>query len=168
MINKIHLGDCLDLLPKLDDNSVDLIVTSPPYNVGMNYANHFDMLEWDDYLEWTEKWLTECYRVLKDDGRICVNHLTNQVDRINREINRFPIMDIRNIQEKIGYNVHKLIIWDDKSEWSWKSKPEEYLDIDTELVSAKKPFIRTPYESILISSKKDWICISAQKAGKPT
>ena len=156
MINKIHLGDCLDLLPKLDDNSVDLIVTSPPYNVGMNYANHFDMLEWDDYLEWTEKWLTECYRVLKDDGRICVNHLTNQVDRINREINRFPIMDIRNIQEKIGYNVHKLIIWDDKSEWSWKSKPEEYLDNDTELVSAKKPFIRTPYESILISSKKDW------------
>ena len=91
MINKIHLGDCLELFPKLEDKSVDLIVAGPPYNIGIAYDTYDDNLEWETYLEWTEKWLREWYRVLKDDGRICVNHVINQVDKINRNINRFPI-----------------------------------------------------------------------------
>tara|TARA_R110002051_G_C8646601_1_gene486948 strand:- start:213 stop:992 length:780 start_codon:yes stop_codon:yes gene_type:complete len=155
MINKIHLGDCLELFPKLEDSSVDLIVSSPPYNIGINYDTYDDNLKWEIYLEWTEKWLRECYRVLKDDGRICVNHVINLVDN-KLGVSRFPIMDIRNIQENIGFNVHKLIVWEDGMGWSWKEydkirKKNGYSDM-----SSKEPYIHTPYESILISYKNKW------------
>tara|TARA_R100001163_G_C5050804_1_gene187624 strand:+ start:853 stop:1617 length:765 start_codon:yes stop_codon:yes gene_type:complete len=155
MINKIHLGDCLELFPKLEDNSVDLIVAGPPYNIGIEYDTYDDNLEWKTYLEWMEKWLRECYRVLKDEGRICVNHVVNLVDS-KLGVSRFPIMDIRNIQEKIGFNVHKLIVWEDGTNWAWKEydkirEKNDYLDM-----SAKQPYIHTPYESILISYKNQW------------
>ena len=159
MINKIHLGDCLELFPKLEDNSVDLIVASPPYNIGIDYDTYDDNLKWETYLEWMEKWLRECYRVLKDDGRICINHQINQVDKGNHKISRFPIMDIRNIQENIGFNVHKLIMWEDGVGWLWKGFPQKYLkdkNIEIDLLSAKDPYINTPYESLLISYKKQW------------
>ena len=154
MINKIHLGDCLELFPKLEDKSVDLIVAGPPYNIGIAYDTYDDNLEWETYLEWTEKWLRECYRVLKDDGRICVNHQITIVDKYTNE-SRFPIMDIRNIQDKIGFNVHKLIIWEDGSGWKWKGSPEKRWGGGT-WKSAQKPYISNVYESILISCKKDW------------
>ena len=109
----------------LDDNSFDAIYSS--HNIEHLFFHEVQIA------------LKEFIRVLKDDGRICVNHVINQVDKINRNINRFPIMDIRNIQEHIGFNVHKLVVWEDKSEWSWKASPVEYLkdNIETELVSAK-------------------------------
>jgi site-specific DNA-methyltransferase (adenine-specific) len=159
MINKIHLGDCLELFPKLEDNSVDLIVAGPPYNIGIEYDTYDDNLKWEIYLEWTKKWLRECYRVLKDDGRICVNHVINQTDKVNHKISRFPIMDIRNIQEKIGFNVHKLIVWEDGTNWEWKGSPIKYLQdkkIESSHLSAENPYINTPYESILISYKNEW------------
>jgi site-specific DNA-methyltransferase (adenine-specific) len=155
MINKIHLGDCLELFPKLEDNSVDLIVAGPPYNIDIKYDSPFnDCVEWSEYLEWMESWLSECYRVLKDDGRICVNHQITIVDKYTNE-SRFPIMDIRNIQDKIGFNVHKLIIWEDGTGWKWKGSPEKRWGGGT-WKSAQKPYISNVYESILISCKKDW------------
>ena len=164
---KIYLGDCLELFPKLEDNSVDLIVTGPPYNIGIDYDTYDDNLKWETYLEWTEKWLRECYRVLKDDGRICVNHQITLVDKYTNE-SRFPIMDIRNIQENIGFNVHKLIIWEDGTGWEWKGSPMKYLQdkkIESSYLSAENPYINTPYESILISYKNEW---KKSKDGKTT
>jgi len=146
-MNKILQGDCLELFPSIEDSSIDLIVTSPPYNIGIDYDNYNDYLKWSKYLEWIEKWLYECYRVLKDDGRICINHYINFQDK-HEKVSRFPLMDIRNIQEKIGYNVHKLIIWDDitrKKFTAWGS-----------WLSASAPYINTPYEGILISYKNQW------------
>ena len=73
-LNKVHNMDCVEGLKQLDDNSIDLIVTSPPYNVGIDYDTWKDKMPWEDYLAWCKKWLSECFRVLKDDGRICINH----------------------------------------------------------------------------------------------
>lgn len=145
--DEIYQIDCNIGLKRLPSNSIDLIVTSPPYNVGIDYDVYDDNIKWSDYLEWTKKWLKECYRVLKDDGRICINHYINY-QRKGENISRFPLMDIRFIQEEIGYNVHKLIIWGDRTistltAWgSWKS--------------ASAPYISTPYEGILISYKNQW------------
>jgi site-specific DNA-methyltransferase (adenine-specific) len=155
MINKIHLGDCLELFPKLEDNSVDLIVTGPPYNIGIEYDTYDDNLKWETYLEWTEKWLRECYRVLKNDGRICINHVISLVDK-ELGVSRFPIMDIRNIQEKIGFNIHKLIVWEDGTNWTWKGYENIRAKNDYSHMSAKQPYIHTTYESILISYKNTW------------
>jgi site-specific DNA-methyltransferase (adenine-specific) len=64
-INKIYNGDILEMFGKTPDNFIDLIVTSPPYNVGIDYSDWDDKMSYDDFFEWVEKWLRECYRTLK-------------------------------------------------------------------------------------------------------
>jgi site-specific DNA-methyltransferase (adenine-specific) len=69
---KIILGDAISEMKKLPKNSVDLIVTDPPYNLGKDYGNSSDNLEFDEYIAWTKSWLAEADRILKDNGTIYV------------------------------------------------------------------------------------------------
>lgn len=83
-LNKIYNVDCLEGLKSLDDESVDLIITSPPYNLGKSHhtgSNHFkaytdydDNMPEDLYQKWQVEILNECYRVLKKDGSLMYNH----------------------------------------------------------------------------------------------
>lgn len=66
-------GDCLDVLPTLKEESIDLVVTSPPYNVGVDYGVYTDDLPYEAYLDWMDEIWDECYRVLNHGGRICIN-----------------------------------------------------------------------------------------------
>ncbi len=59
-------------LKKIPDKSINLIVTDPPYNLNKNYGNNQDKLEFDEYLDFSRKWLTETKRILKDDGTIYI------------------------------------------------------------------------------------------------
>jgi len=71
---KIIQGDCLEVLPTLDKESVDLVVTSPPYNVGKDYGDKFnDSLNKEDWIKFTKDWMNELHRVVKLDGRIAIN-----------------------------------------------------------------------------------------------
>ena len=77
----LFLGDCLELLKKVQSESVDLIITSPPYNLGNNHHTGFvkhkayeDNLNENDYQEWQIKVLNECFRILKEDGSMFYNH----------------------------------------------------------------------------------------------
>ena len=63
-MNKIINTDCIEGLKKLEENSVDLCVTSPPYNLGIKYDNWDDNLPIVDYMKFAKDWLTEVYRVL--------------------------------------------------------------------------------------------------------
>ncbi|MCL2348110.1 MAG: hypothetical protein FWC50_07585, partial [Planctomycetaceae bacterium] len=69
---KILCGDCLDKMQDIDSESVDLVIADPPYNLGKNYGNNIDSREFDDYMEFTRHWTTECQRVLKQTGTIYV------------------------------------------------------------------------------------------------
>lgn len=71
MIQIIH-GDCIEKLKSIKDCSVDLIVADPPYNIGKDYGNGSDKQLFDDYLNFTKKWLFDCYRILKTDGTIYI------------------------------------------------------------------------------------------------
>jgi len=71
--NKIYNEDNLETMAKMPNDFIDLTVTSPPYNVGMDYDNHNDNMSEQDYWDFTEKWLSELSRVTKKGGRICVN-----------------------------------------------------------------------------------------------
>ena len=70
---ELYCGDCLEKLKELQRQSVDLIVTSPPYNVGMDYEIYKDNLSWNEYFDWCKQWLKLCYDILKKDGRIALN-----------------------------------------------------------------------------------------------
>ena len=65
-------GDAIEEMAKLPDKSVRLIVTDPPYNLNKDYGNNQDKLEFEEYLDFTRKWLQEAKRVLTDDGSIYV------------------------------------------------------------------------------------------------
>jgi len=68
----IVCGDAIDELAKFEPNSVDLIIADPPYNLGKDYGNNHDLKGFDEYLNFTNKWLSEAKRVLKIDGTIYV------------------------------------------------------------------------------------------------
>lgn len=69
---EIKTGDILDKIQEIPDNSVDLIVTDPPYNLNKDYGNNHDFLILSEYLEFTRKWLKEADRVLKKNGTIYI------------------------------------------------------------------------------------------------
>lgn len=83
-LNKIYNMDCLEGLKLLDDNSIDLIITSPPYNLGKthhtgnnrfkSYSEYNDDMPEELYQKWQTEVLNECFRVLKEDGSMWYNH----------------------------------------------------------------------------------------------
>ena len=71
--SRFYLADCLDVFAQLDARSVDVIVTSPPYNLGIGYNRYQDTLPRADYLEWTNAWIGAAARVLRPDGSLFLN-----------------------------------------------------------------------------------------------
>ena len=69
---EIICGDAIEELAKIPSESVDLIIADPPYNLNKNYGLNKDNLEFEDYLNFSRKWLKEAKRVLKKDGTIYV------------------------------------------------------------------------------------------------
>ena len=64
-------GDSYKILPYLSEDSIDLIITDPPYNKGLDYGFYSnDKIPWDEYYEKSKMWLTECARVLKKTGSL--------------------------------------------------------------------------------------------------
>jgi len=66
------VGDAVEELKKLPDNSIDLVCTDPPYNLGKDYGNNIDWKQWHEYEKFTLNWLSESRRVLKPTGSIYV------------------------------------------------------------------------------------------------
>lgn len=67
LLNKVHQADFLEFVKRIPTKSIDLIVTSPPYNIGKEYEIKQPL---DHYLEWSKKVLSNCWRILKDIGSI--------------------------------------------------------------------------------------------------
>lgn len=65
----------------IEDNSIDLIVTSPPYNLDINYKSCDDNQPYDEYLKFTKKWLRRAYKWLKPDGKNVFEHSFGQEQR---------------------------------------------------------------------------------------
>lgn len=124
--------------------SVDLVVTSPPYNVDIKYNSHDDQLSYDEYKDFSEKWMSCCYDWLKDDGRFCLNIPLDK----NKGGQQSVGADLTTIAKKIGYNYHSTIIWNEgnisrRTAWgSWQS--------------ASAPFVIAPVELIVVLYKNSW------------
>ena len=68
----IYEGDANKLFKNVPDNTIDLIIADPPYNLGKNYGNNHDLKGFEEYLEFSRNWLSEAFRVLKPTGAIYV------------------------------------------------------------------------------------------------
>lgn len=103
-INQIQNGDCLALLKQIPDETIDLVVSSPPYNIGKEYEAKKDL---NSYLKEQELVIKECYRVLKKTGSIFwqVGSFSDKGMLIPLDIKFFPIF------ENIGMQPRNRIIW---------------------------------------------------------
>lgn len=88
---QLYNSDCLEVLKKIPDKSVDLVLTDPPYNIGK--------AEWDKidhYIHWCMEWILECERVLTDTGSLYFWHNDlPQVARLMQEIGRNTKLQFR-------------------------------------------------------------------------
>lgn len=136
----------------INKNSIDLIVTSPPYNVDIKYNSHNDQISYEKYLEFSEKWMRRCYQWLKNDGRFCLNIPLDK----NKGGQQCVGADLTKIaKDIIKFKYHSTIIWNEgnisrRTAWgSWKS--------------ASAPYVIAPVELIVVFYKKNWKKTSGSK-----
>jgi len=132
----------------IDENSVDLIVTSPPYDVNIKYESYDDSIPYDKYLEFTRKWLTRCYDFAKDDGRLCLNIPLDKSRGRDEEGFQSVYADITSIAKEVGWKYQSTIIWNEQNisrRTAWGS-----------WMSASAPFVIAPVEVIVVMYKKTW------------
>jgi site-specific DNA-methyltransferase (adenine-specific) len=148
-INKIYHGDCLDLFKNVEDNFVDLVITSPPYNVGIAYDVHKDDEPMGDYLDWCRTWLTEVYRTLKDDGRIALN-IPYEINVRERGGRVFLVSEYWQIMKEIGFGFFGVVDLEEDS--PHRSKTTAW----GSWMSASSPYIYNPKECVILAYKKDY------------
>ncbi len=121
-INKIICGDVVEVMKKIPNGSIDLVITSPPYNLknstgnGMKdgrggkwanaalqkgYSHHHDCMPHEEYVEWQRNCLTEMMRIIPEDGAIFYNHKWRVQDGL--------LQDRQDIVG--GFPVRQIIIW---------------------------------------------------------
>ena len=139
----LYHGDVLDhrLFKK---QFIDLIVTSPPYNVGIDYNSNDDELSYHQYLEFSEKWMTNCYKWSNTQARFLLNIPLDK----NKGGNRSVGSDLTKISQDVGWKYHSTIVWNEgnisrRTAWgSWKK--------------ASAPFVIAPVELIVVLYKDEW------------
>jgi len=148
--NRIIQGDCVVEMGKLPESTVDLVVTSPPYNVGIDYDSHDDRMTMENYWRWTEQWLTQAYRLLKDDGRVAINvpYEVNVQDRGGRVL---FMAEFWNVMKKVGFQFYGLVDLDENS--PHRSKTTAW----GSWMSPSSPYIYNPKECVILAYKKDRI-----------
>lgn len=136
-------GDVLTV-SEIASKTIDLIVTSPPYNVDIKYNNHDDSVPYEEYLDFSEGWLTRCFEWLKNDGRFCLNIPLDKSKGGQQSVGA----DLTVIAKKIGFKYHSTIVWNEgnisrRTAWgSW--------------LSASAPYVIAPVELIVILYKENW------------
>ena len=141
--SQIHHADLLSIT-SIAPGSIDLIVTSPPYNVDIQYKSANDDLSYAEYLTFTRKWMKRCYEWLKSDGRFCLNIPLDK----NKGGQQSVGADLTSIAKETGFQYHSTIIWNEgnisrRTAWgSW--------------MSASAPYVIAPVELIVVLYKERW------------
>lgn len=149
-IPKIICGDSTEKVLELRNDSIDLVITSPPYNVDLGsstkvpyrgeYDNYDDNQDYEAYMKGLSAFFRNLYPKLKDNARVCINI----GDTLNGKIPNH--VDVTNFMTKhLGYDMYTSIVWNKNTTGNraaWGS-----------FVSPSAPSFPTPYEFILIFSK---------------
>ena len=123
---------------------IDLIVTSPPYNVGIDYDSNDDTLSYQDYLDFSRQWIQNCYKWSQPHARMLLNIPLDK----NKGGNRSVGADLTKIAQAVGWQYHATIVWNEgnisrRTAWgSW--------------MSASAPYVIAPVELIVILYKDSW------------
>ena len=146
-LNKITVGDCIDNMSQLPEGTVDLLVTSPPYNVGIDYDTHDDRMDMHEYWQFTKDWLTAAFNTLKDDGRIAVN-IPYEVNVQERGGRILFMSEFWSIMKEVGFKFYGLVDLNENS--PHRSKTTAW----GSWMSPSSPYIYNPKECVILAYKK--------------
>ena len=104
MTDRVIHGDCIEEMRKLPESSVDVIITSPPYNLGIEYSSYRDDMPRVDYLSWTRRWMIEVERVMKLDGSFFLNVGGSSADP-------WIPFDVAGEARNLGFLLQNKILW---------------------------------------------------------
>ncbi|MDR0790342.1 MAG: site-specific DNA-methyltransferase [Bacteroidales bacterium] len=122
----------------------DLIITSPPYNVGIEYNSNDDELSYEQYLIFSKQWMENCYQWANPQARFCLNIPLDK----NKGGHRPVGADLTKVAQSVGWKYKTTIIWNEgnisrRTAWgSWKS--------------ASAPVVIAPVELIVVFYKEEW------------
>ena len=140
---QIYNGDVLNI-DNFSANNFDLTITSPPYNVGIEYNANDDTISYKEYLNFSRKWMENIFYWTKDSGRLCLNIALDKNKGGQKSIGA----DITTIAQNVGWLYHSTVIWNEgniskRTAWgSW--------------LSASAPYVIAPVELIIILYKGQW------------
>ena len=140
---RIYNTDILQI-DAIEEESIDLIVTSPPYDIDVKYQNYDDNLPYDQYLDFTKNWLSRVRNLARPDGRLCLNIPLDK----NKGGQQSVCADITTIAKEVGWKYHSTVIWNEQNisrRTAWGS-----------WMSASAPYVITPVETILVMYKTRW------------
>ncbi|MYB21218.1 MAG: site-specific DNA-methyltransferase [Chloroflexi bacterium] len=141
---QLRLGDATDasLFP---DDFFQLTVTSPPYNVGLSYGEDVDDAgSYEQYLDFSRRWLANVYRWSDSSGRLCMNIPLDK----NSGGKQAVTADLTNIARDVGWQYHATIIWNEgnisrRTAWGSWMRPSA-------------PHVIAPVETIVVLYKQQW------------
>jgi site-specific DNA-methyltransferase (adenine-specific) len=149
-VGKVINGDCIKVMSEMPESCVDLIVTSPPYGVGIAYDSFDDDIEFDQYKVFSANWLREAYRVLKDDGRIAIN-IPYEINRQDKGGRILMVSEIWQIMKNIGFKFYGIVDLEEDS--PHRSKTTAW----GSWMSPSAPYIYNPKECVILAYKKTHI-----------
>jgi site-specific DNA-methyltransferase (adenine-specific) len=139
----LYHGDSL-FLNTFTEEFIDLTITSPPYNVDIQYNSNKDDLSYVEYLDFTRRWITNVFSWTKNQGRFLLNIPLDK----NKGGQKSVGADITTITQQVGWKYHSTIIWNEgnisrRTAWgSW--------------LSASSPYVIAPVELIVVLYKGEW------------
>lgn len=128
----------------IENDSIDLVVTSPPYNLDISYNGYHDDIPYGRYLDWVGLWAAELLRVAKHGGRACINIPLDS----NKGGKRAVYADYVRAFLEVGWRYHTTIVWNEqnisrRTAWgSWRSPTA--------------PFVTAPVEMVPVFFKGEW------------
>ena len=146
-VGKIHRGNSTKTMSEMPEKSVDLVITSPPYGVGIDYDSWNDDMDINQYLDFTKGWLREVYRVMKDDGRIALN-IPYEINRQEKGGRVYISAEIWMIMKEIGFGFFGIVDLEESS--PHRSKTTAW----GSWMSPSAPYIYNPKECVILAYKK--------------
>ncbi len=128
----------------IEPASLDLIVTSPPYNVDIQYNSHEDGADYASYLDFSLRWLTKTFSLTRGGGRLCLNVPLDK----NKGGQQSVAADMTTLAKQVGWKYHSTIIWNEQNisrRTAWGS-----------WMKASAPYVIAPVEVILVLYKDEW------------
>jgi len=146
IIGDIHCSESVKFMNEMPEKSVDLIVTSPPYGVGIDYDNWDDDKYFDEYMRFTREWLGAAYRVLRDDGRIAVN-IPYEINRQKKGGRIYFSSEIWQVMKQLGFGFFGIVDLEESS--PHRSKTTAW----GSWMSPSAPYIYNPKECVILAYK---------------